>query len=567
MLRSRLSQSFSWIKRKAGFGSERDDTDNRVENMSIISNNDTTERTPRSHVLTPGINYQEGLFTASTRSSPNIDRRRGESTIEPLDLSYAAPASSVHVPDLGQQTTTASTANINGSSLQQQTSASNIQTGRSRFNPSHNSTPVSSRGNEQRYIDQSSNQNFQTQMSPIEPSVPRQITQNTIERETTQNSDNQTQYEQTQDAATQMTGMQNSATQMTGTQNSGNQFAYVQNSGTQTYHPEESTIRNSEQNSVVQNSYKQSQTLKNSACNSNVSFQKPISQTFEVDTLPTWSSDGPIASYVERDTAHQQTKLPHRKVMMPEQYNGEGDWEEYISAFNDISSWNRWNKEEKAVQLGLHLSGIARTIKTDLPSKVTQDFDLFVLTLKKYFSCEGREAAFQAEYRQRRRGKSEKLSDFGHELSRLCKKAFPKLDRSAREQFVLEHFKLGLDPELRKHVQFSHPDTLEEAIVSGLEFEAMDEDRTKARKPINVSANAITAVDSDTNSVDQMAKMIEQNQLLVDNVTKLCQARRQNYRDIECYNCKKKGHVKRFCPFNSGQEVSEKTSSSESPLN
>ena len=67
--------------------------------------------------------------------------------------------------------------------------------------------------------------------------------------------------------------------------------------------------------------------------------------------------------------------------------------------FEEVANWNSWNSYEKATQLGLHLTGVARSIKADLPLSITQDYGLFIVTLAKYFSCEGREAAYQAEFR------------------------------------------------------------------------------------------------------------------------------------------------------------------------
>ena len=116
---------------------------------------------------------------------------------------------------------------------------------------------------------------------------------------------------------------------------------------------------------------------------------------------------------------------------------------------------------------------MARSVKTDLPIHITSDYDQLVQTLGKYFSSEGKEATFQAEFRLRKRKTNEKLNNFAHDLTRLCKKAFPKMDRASREQFVLERFKLELDSALRQHIQFQHPESLETAIYAGLEFEAM----------------------------------------------------------------------------------------------
>ena len=191
------------------------------------------------------------------------------------------------------------------------------------------------------------------------------------------------------------------------------------------------------------------------------------------------------------------------------------------------------------------------------------NYELLVQTLSKYFSSEGREATFQAEFRLRKRERGEKLSHFAHDLTRLCKKAFPQMDRSSRDQFVLERFKLGLDPELRRHIQFQHPGSLEKAIYAGLEFEAMEEDvdRDRVRKPLT----AIHTTDSnppqpdDTASPNElMLKMLEQNmsasQKMLESVTKMMEKMQKTHRpqrdlsQIVCFHCNQKGHVRTRCP-------------------
>lgn len=551
-----LSRSFNWLKQQAGFGGEGDNTDDLAQSMSLTSANiefDRSNTQSRSvevdqqgrslQVPAPGAtNYQGGLF----HSQP-IDRERGDFQ-EPLSpIAPTLPAdgtdgnqTSVSITSAqNTQTAVSNSGNITGSQQPPISSESNENT--DRFAPTETSTPYPPQYNQlinSGEIDQS---NMQIRQMNCE-TAGSQMTRPTADTSTVQNQSSQTYF--------------SAPTQAYQTANS------MQTPGSQISHSNVSANKSLQQNNVMQNT--QSQSLTTSASNTpHVSFQLSNAPQGNKNTK---SSDLPKSPSPIKNNESSQFRPTFRKVMMPEHYDGESDWEEYISAFIDIADWNCWSYEEKSVQLGLHLSGIARTIKTDLPHSITKDFDLFVLTLGKYFSCEGREAAYQAEYRQRRRGTNEKLSDFGHELSRLCKKAFPKLERSAREQFVLEHFKLGLDPDLRKHVQFSHPDTLEEAIVTGLEFEAMDDERTKAKKPTNVSAYAVTTTDTPQNSVDNMTKLVEQNQQLIESIQKLCQKSRTPIDQVICFHCNKKGHYRNKCPTRQEASSSSKSSTT-SPLN
>ena len=266
----------------------------------------------------------------------------------------------------------------------------------------------------------------------------------------------------------------------------------------------------------------------------------------------------------QRVPSRRQESLPYngpaRKAMFPETFDGTGDWEEYLTHFEGVADWNGWDSEEKATQLGLHLKGIARSVKTDMPLSTTSNYELLVPTLAKYFSSEGKEAAYQAELRQKRRGKDEKLMDYGHELTRLCKKAFPRMDRSAREQFVLEHFKSGLDSELRKHVQFQHPNSVEEAVIAGLEYEAMDESRLRAKKPVAVNtlqaqsasnsspadSSILQAIGFAEKSMQASQKMAEQMQRMFEQMQRPGLGR--DFSNYVCYSCNEKGHTQYNCP-------------------
>ena len=265
------------------------------------------------------------------------------------------------------------------------------------------------------------------------------------------------------------------------------------------------------------------------------------------------------------DSCYVTSSITARKAMFPDRYDGESDWEEYIRHFEDIATWNGWNASERATQLGLHLTGMARSVKTDLPIHITSDYDQLVQSLGKYFSSEGKEATFQAEFRLRKRDSNEKLSNFAHDLTRLCKKAFPKMDRGSREQFVLERFKLGLDSALRRHIQFQHPESLETAIYAGLEFEAMEGDREsdRHRKPIASIQTVATEPPQNhepasTNTNDLLVKMMEQNmnmnQKMMENMSNMIEKMQQKQRprlnpaNITCFHCNQKGHFRSNCP-------------------
>ena len=136
------------------------------------------------------------------------------------------------------------------------------------------------------------------------------------------------------------------------------------------------------------------------------------------------------------------------------------------------------------------------------------------------------------------------------------------MERSAREQLVIEHFKSGLDVDLRRHVQFQHPDSLERALAVGLEYEVMDEGRDKSRKPVVAAIQStVTPPPGSPQTLEQLTSLTEKSikatQNLAENMLKMQQMfadgqkpGRGSTRDgsqIECYNCHGKGHIARNC--------------------
>lgn len=99
------------------------------------------------------------------------------------------------------------------------------------------------------------------------------------------------------------------------------------------------------------------------------------------------------------------------------------------------------------------------------------------------FSPQERESAYRWEFRTRRRQKQESITDYGYALKRLACNAYPNLPVNALETVVVDQHILGLgEHEVKRHVQFGHPKSLESAIALAVEFEAFEGSLTN-RKP------------------------------------------------------------------------------------
>lgn len=105
-------------------------------------------------------------------------------------------------------------------------------------------------------------------------------------------------------------------------------------------------------------------------------------------------------------------------------------------------------------------------------------------TSENRFSPRERASSYQAEIKTKRRQTGESVADFGHSLRRLAIKAYPNCSFASVETHVIDQFIYGLgDIDLRKHVQFNHPSTIDKAIALAVEYESFVGKCDERRKP------------------------------------------------------------------------------------
>lgn len=138
----------------------------------------------------------------------------------------------------------------------------------------------------------------------------------------------------------------------------------------------------------------------------------------------------------------------------------------------------------EAQQLSMCLRGNAQKVLADLTLNQINNYSEIRSALMQRFNPPGREVAYRCDFRHRRRQKSETVAQYGYSLRRLATMAFPDISRDAREMYTIDQFINGLSShEIKKHVQFAHPKSLDEAITLAIEFEAFDGPADSIKKP------------------------------------------------------------------------------------
>ena len=130
----------------------------------------------------------------------------------------------------------------------------------------------------------------------------------------------------------------------------------------------------------------------------------------------------------------------------PEKFDGTADWSDYLKHFEKVAQWNGLSDYDKAAQLSMSFTGVARQVwfYSVNTSVENDDYDSLVEMMGHRFKPKGQEETYKAEFRSRNKRKDETYIELGYTLRRLATRAFPGLSHDAHETIVLEPFLMGL---------------------------------------------------------------------------------------------------------------------------
>ena len=300
-----------------------------------------------------------------------------------------------------------------------------------------------------------------------------------------------------------------------------------------------------------------------------------------VKTQPNDSLRPPTSLYTHSNTQlpHIQTPpsfLPHdgssdrqvpnrvqRREKDPMRFNGRTDWPDYLRHFDAVAKWNYWNYDECGLQLAICLIDEAREVLSCLPAHLQNDYDSLKSALTSRYSPAGKESQYAHELMNRTCRSDETVTAFGQNLRRLASKAYAdKVD----DRILLSLFIKGLpDKGMQKHVHFSKPSTLADAICLASEYECFDRpSETKASSKMHKPRDTmISPVEQTSKSEDSRTDkaltgtLDSMMNVLRDLGSKINQmGNKQSHQSYpkqssfkgDCFSCHERGHIQRFCP-------------------
>ena len=155
----------------------------------------------------------------------------------------------------------------------------------------------------------------------------------------------------------------------------------------------------------------------------------------------------------------------HRSpVITPDTFNGDDDWEQYISHFEDCAELGNWSIKEKVLTLAAKLKGQARVFYTGLPSSDKRSYRLLVARLEQRFGSARQQSRWMSRLQSRVRKQGESIAAFGDDLLLMAQKAYANLDSHAQEMLALQQFNKAVPLEMRCRIMDRDCISISEAV-------------------------------------------------------------------------------------------------------
>ena len=197
-----------------------------------------------------------------------------------------------------------------------------------------------------------------------------------------------------------------------------------------------------------------------------------------------------------------QSDFSRRRIEKAPRYDGKSDLSDFLVQFEQVAAWNKWTESDKAAQLLISLDGTAKQMLSELTMDKIGNYHSIKQVLINRFNPVEHETAYRCEFKSKRKQKGESIEDFGYSLRKIALKAYPRVNFSGVETHVIDQFIQGLgNAELKKHVQFHHPQTLDQAISLAVEYGSFVGPSDTIRKPSEESfeMKRVSSVKTDEN--------------------------------------------------------------------
>ena len=142
-------------------------------------------------------------------------------------------------------------------------------------------------------------------------------------------------------------------------------------------------------------------------------------------------------------------KQQHRLQVKPEFFNGEEDWDQYISHFQNCADLGRWSETDKALTLSACLKGQARAFYLGLSPLNRSAFCRLVQKFSGRFGSIRQQSRYLTKFETRKRNPGETIASLGDDLRLLAQRSYPELRTDAQESLALHQFYKAITLEMK----------------------------------------------------------------------------------------------------------------------
>ena len=253
----------------------------------------------------------------------------------------------------------------------------------------------------------------------------------------------------------------------------------------------------------------------------------------------------------------------HSITIKPDTFNGDDDWDQYISHFENCAELGQWTDRERALTLAACLKGQARVFYASLSAREVYDYKSLTNKLEQRFGSARQQSRWLTRLQSRRRLPNESIAYFGDEIRLMAQKAYPSLDCNAQEMLALQQFYKAVSLEMRCKLMDRDTKSISEAVEVVERYEELMNDGMERRR------NVVRSTGHEDGN-NQSTEATERSDTSLESVVKEMSARLERLekrgnvpmrdrqwdqrRTRTCFLCNSPDHFQRNCPRNRGRD-------------
>ena len=256
------------------------------------------------------------------------------------------------------------------------------------------------------------------------------------------------------------------------------------------------------------------------------------------------------------DELRDNRKQGQKVKVMPDLYDGTGNWGDYLTHFKVVAELNGWTQRERQQFLAVSLRGEACKMLPSLPEDARWNFDAFVEALGRRFNPGDKTELYRIQLRNYTRKDKESIPQLAQTVRNLAIKAYPEACGNLLEMLCRDHFIDALnEPDMRFRIFQSKVATLDQAVGVAVEMEAFQmAEKHRGNAYSRKMVREITSSSGGQNGQEFEAKMRESMESLTkavsslkEEVQQLKYKRNKNSENFRCWNCGNQGHSRKDC--------------------